>query len=161
LVQLFTRRHRDDTRPLVRRLTALAERVDALQLELSLPLRLPGSWRQRFVDALADVLGRDDHPSRMVAAPIGAAHPPLTSSLELLAPRLCGLAAMDAGGARFLLFSDDGRLYHFTGERVGGADPHRVAGLHMHPRDDGGIDVRYAGPLLHFPDTTPFLDLEG
>src|SRR5262249_11059632 len=44
LIQLFTTRHVDDARPLVRRLASLHDRVEAVQLELSLALRLPGPW---------------------------------------------------------------------------------------------------------------------
>src|SRR5207248_2625896 len=40
-----------DRRPLVAALAAMSPAVDAVQLELGIPLRWPGSWRRRFIDA--------------------------------------------------------------------------------------------------------------
>src|SRR5262249_39862230 len=56
LVQLFTARYRDDPRPVVRAFAGWASRVDAVQLELGIPLRWPGAWRGRFVAAVEDAL---------------------------------------------------------------------------------------------------------
>ena len=47
LLQLFTSRYVADPRPAVRRLADLASSVDAVQLELGIPLRWPGAWRER------------------------------------------------------------------------------------------------------------------
>jgi len=47
----------------------------------------------------------------------------------------------------------------FTGERTT-EPPGRVAGLSITSLGNGGIGVHFRGPLLRFPDTTPFLDLE-
>lgn len=162
LLQLFTGRYDDDERAAVRRLAALAGRVDALQLELALPLRLPGSWRDDFLAACTTVFAAE------ATAPVGATWPawmatapdaPGRAALELVAPGLCGLAAMDDRGGRLLLFPDDGRLYTFTGERAAVDPAHRVAGLGMRT-SDGDVDLTYEGPMLIFPDTRPFVDLE-
>jgi len=56
-----------------------------------------------------------------------------------------------AGGDVFL-----SGLVLFTGERLG----HTPGGLRVEPSASGGLALRYDGPLLRFPDTTPFLDLE-
>src|SRR5439155_1728827 len=56
------------------------------------------------------------------------------------------------GGARLLLFPSEGGLFLFTGERA--------RGLTIAPAPAGRITLDYAGPLLRFPDTVPFLDLE-
>src|SRR4029453_5524313 len=39
-------------------------------------------------------------------------------------------------------------------------EPGRVAGLRMDEADDGTLRVSFAGPMMRFPETTPFLDLE-
>ncbi|GIW40985.1 MAG: hypothetical protein KatS3mg076_1562 [Candidatus Binatia bacterium] len=54
LVQLFGRRGLGLRHPSARRLAELGTegRVDALQLELSAPLRWPGPWRERFLGAV-------------------------------------------------------------------------------------------------------------
>jgi len=163
LLQLFTPRYRDDHRPLVRALAAMARRVDAMQLELGIPLRWPGAWRQRLVLACRTVLADLVAPaagSRATPAPLAsAAAVPTPARLEFTSPTLCGLAGVDAAGGRLLLFPTAGDLALFTGERVGPAAA-TVDGLVLQPTTGVGHHVRFRGPLLHFPDTTPFLDLE-
>jgi hypothetical protein len=162
LLQLFTGRYAGDPRGTVRRLARLAARVDAVQLELSLSLRLAGGWREAFLDACADALGTGD-----VGA--GAGWPPWEhtpvgiperASLEFVAPGMSGLAAIDEHGGRLLLFLDDGRLVTFTGERVGVHERARIAGLRLTTTERGDVELDYAGPMLIFPDTSPFVDLE-
>lgn len=159
LLQLFTGRHDGDARPLVRRLAALGSRVDALQLELSLPLRLPGPWRDAFVDALAAGLDADGDDGAMWPGWTGADAGERVA-FEFVAPGVCGLAAIDEHGGRLLLFREDGRLFTFTGERVGAHAPDRVAGLRLAASPDGEVTIAYDGPMLAFPDTRPFVDLE-
>src|SRR5207245_6280027 len=68
-----------------------------------------------------------------------------------------GLVGLDAGRTgRLLLVPAAGGLVLFTGERLG----HTPGGLRVEPSACGGLTLRYDGPLLRFPDTTPFLDLE-
>ena len=162
LLQVFTGRYRTDERPPVSRLARLAERVDALQLELSLPLRLPGTWRDAFVDACAAAFGDDGaaEPHAWPAWITEGPQPTESLALELVAPGLSGLAAIDPHGGRLLLFPDDGRLLTFTGERVGRHDADRVAGLRVTLTATGEVELAYDGPMLAFPDTTPFVDLE-
>lgn len=167
LVQLFTRRHRDDPRDLVRALAATADRVDAMQLELGIPLRWPGPWREHLRAALLESL-----PALTAAAGRAGARPaaaratdpapgPAPRRLEFAGHPLCGLVALDggAGGGRLLLFAPGGRLLLFTGERAGPAPADGVGPLALRPHP-GGASVSFAGPLLEFPDSTPFLDLE-
>jgi hypothetical protein len=163
LVQLFTSRYRDDPRPAVRALAGHAARVDAVQLELGIPLRWPGAWRAHFLAALEAAL-----PAMMTPRPSPEpATAPATSAavepgrLQFTGREVCGLVAVDRDrGGRLLLFTPDGGLLLFTGERLGleavGAD----RALRMLRRADGGRTVAYRGPLLRFPDTLPFLDLE-
>jgi hypothetical protein len=166
LVQLFTARYRDDPRAPVRALAAAAPRVDAMQLELGIPLRWPGAWRERLrasiVASLPELLApRPDASATAARRPIQAVQPRAASRLEFTSAGMCGLAALDggAGGGRLLLFLPGERLLLFTGERVG-----RDAGEGVGPLElragPLGTSVRFRAPLLEFPDNTPFLDLE-
>jgi hypothetical protein len=156
LLQLFTGRHREDARPLVRRVTALAPRVDAVQLELSLPLRIPGPWRDAFVRACGALHEPEGHDA---VAWLPPAAPATAATLELVAGDFAGLAAIDETGGRLLLFPADGSLVTFTAERIGAHGADRVAGLRITSTADG-VALDYDGPMLRFADTTPFLDLE-
>lgn len=160
LLQLFTTRHAGDPRDGVRRIARLADRVDAIQLELALPLRMPGTWRERLVGATAEALAADAlHGDEWQEWHDDPSYEPESAALEFVAPGLSGLAALDPQGARLLLFTDDGRLFTFTGERAGRHAPDRVAGLRL-MADGHALALTYGGPMLGFPDTTPFVDLE-
>jgi hypothetical protein len=158
LIQLFTGRHAGDERAAVRRLASAAARVNALQLELSLPLRMPGPWRDAFVGAcaaaFADDAAHDAWPTWDDAGAAGRV------AIEVVAPGLSGLAAIDERGARLLLFPDDGGLLTFTSERVGSHAADGIAGLRLRTTPSGDVELAYDGPMLRFPDTTPFVDLE-
>jgi len=160
LVQLFTTRYRDDPRAVVRALATLGARVDAVQMELGIVLRWPGPWRRRLVAACRDVLPAlvAPTPEAVAASAIPAPRPIVPRRLQFVAPRLSGLVALDAGrGGRLLLFPPGGGLFLFTGERLGLG---RSRGLDVGADPNGVLHVRFAGPLLRFPDTRPFLDLE-
>jgi len=166
LLQLFTPRYRDDPRPLVRRLAALARQTDAVQLELGIPLRWQGAWRGRFVAACRSAQGALAAPADRAPAASAAAAPDAgvaapARRLQFAGAELSGLVAIDddARAGRLLLFAPDGTLTLFTGERAGAEAPGRVGPLHVAPQADG-LGIRLAGPLLRFPDATPFLDLE-
>ena len=80
-------------------------------------------------------------------------------TLEFVTPLAAGLARIDAGGSRFLLLPPEGGLLLFTGERGAATSPRGlgVLAVRHHPH---GVAWRFTGPMLHFPDTEPFLDLE-
>ncbi len=166
LVQLFTPRYRADPRPLVRQLAALGARADAVQLELGVPLRWPGAWRRRLVDAcvaaLPELLAADGPAAAgpVATAPASRPAPPRRQTLEIAGDGTSVLVARDAGGARLLLFPPDGGLVMVTCERTGDADADAAGGLRVTTGADGAVHVRFAGPMMRFPDTTPFLDLE-
>jgi hypothetical protein len=159
LIQLFTTRHRADARPLVRELSALGVRCDAMQLELAIPLRWPGDWRRRLVEACVESLPAmtGDSPIEAPGIVETASDAGTRRSLEFVAGDVAGLATLDALGGRLLLFPPGGGLALFTGERVGPCGDDRVAGLCM---TLGAERVRFAGPMVRFADTTPFVDLE-
>ena len=166
LLQLFTPRYAEDSRPLVRALAARAALVDAVQLELGIALRWPGAWRSRFLDACAAALPALAAAPEPASAPpertpAAEPPPPVPRRLEFAGAELSGLLGLDAGRTgRLLLFPNDGGLVLFTGERLGLEPPGASGRLSLEPSAGGDLAVRYEGPLLRFPDTTPFLDLE-
>ena len=164
LVQLFTSRYRDDARPLIRQLAALGVRTEAMQCELGVPLRGPGAWRRRFVAAGVEALPALLDPTIAPAGAPRGAEPamarPHRHTLEVAGHDAGALVSTDAGGGRLLLFPPEGGLALFTGERTGGEAPGHVGGLRIDHRPDGTLRVRFAGPMMRFPDTTPFVDLE-
>jgi hypothetical protein len=167
LLQLFTPRYAADSRAVVRALADLAPRVDAVQLELGIPLRWPGPWRRRFLEACAAALPALVTPEAIPrvsgaenAEGAGGDEHRVGHRLEFTSPGLCGLVGLDRGrGGRLLLFPPGGGLVLFTGERTGGEPRGVVGGLEL-LADGDDLGVRFAGPLLRFPDATPFLDLE-
>lgn len=164
LVQLFTPHYRDDARPLIRQLAALGTRTAAMQCELGVPLRWPSAWRHRFVAACVEALPALLDPATapagapLVTEPVMASPPRRT--LEVAGHEVGALVSTDAGGGRLLVFLPDGGLALFTGERTGVESPGHVGGLRIDHRRDGTLRVRFAGPMMRFPDTTPFVDLE-
>lgn len=164
LLQLFTPRYRDDARSLVRGLAALAPAVDAMQLELGIALRWPGRWRDAIVgaceEALPALLAPPDETSARTATP-GAASAAVARRLQFTSADLSGLVALDRGrGGRLLLFPPEGGLLLFTGERIGLPPAAVTDALTVRETPNAGVAVHFRGPLLRFPDTTPFLDLE-
>jgi hypothetical protein len=164
LLQLFTPRYRDDERPLVRALAALAPGVDALQLELGIAVRWPGRWRDALVAACEETLPAflvPPDPTSRGAARVDAAPAAIARRLQFTSAGLSGLVGLDrARGGRLLLFPPEGGLLLFTGERIGLAPAAVTGALAVRRTPAAGVAVRFRGALLRFPDTTPFLDLE-
>ncbi len=162
LLQLFTPRYRDDPRPVVRALAALGPITDAVQLELGIPLRWEGKWRERLVRALLAALPALAAPAPIMSDPAAVPSVDLPSTpqtLEFVTPLGAGLARIDAGGSRLLLLPPEGGLLLFTGERSAAASPHGLGVLAVRHSPHGAA-WRFTGPMLRFPDTEPFLDLE-
>ncbi|MBI3767230.1 MAG: hypothetical protein HY271_01915 [Deltaproteobacteria bacterium] len=187
LMQLLTPGRVDDADPLLRRLARLADRVDAVQLEVGIPLRWRGPRRSAFVRTLADVFAaappdsaprregdRDgegaasfDSPRAAVGATLACGGRPTTRvALQVASAELAVLTSVDVAPAgaiagRLLITDAAERLALFTGEL---AERHthtlHVPALRVDVRDHHAFDVRFAGPLLAFPMLTPFADLE-
>jgi len=166
LLQLFTGRHIDDERPLVRTLAALGERSDAIQLELAVPLRWPGAWRTRFESAFAASLHAllDPQAQSAMPSPLLTNTPPVARvaprTLDFVSEDLSGMLSLDTQGGRLLLFEPSGRLVMFTRERLPSDPTNQVAGFRLCAGADGRLDARFGGPMCAFPNTEPFLDLE-
>ena len=182
LLQLFTGRYRAHGDPLLAGLARLGEVVNAVQLELSISLRWPGPWRERFADAAVATLGsREPHPLRTVSdAPAAARTPdaiqpggPVALQFHDRVTGLAGVAALEPGGrraSRLLIVPPDGQVHLYTGELP--AEPPSEATEPMRPEHgsspaptvartaDGCLELTYDGPMVRFSNTTPFLDLE-
>ncbi len=155
LLQLFTAAHRDDEDGAIRTLARLAGegRVAAAQLELGIPLRWPGRFRNAFAAALEDVFTSApdlDVPATArtrgtatIAAPTTSAAPARRAGeprsavslasmhsrgLQFVAGDLLGFTSIDANGSRstggrLLLSPRPGTLALFTGELIRRRDP--------------------------------------
>jgi hypothetical protein len=174
LLQLFAAAVVDREPPL-RRIAALAARVDAVQLELGIPLRWPGPRRRAFTELLVAMLSDvaaaapaadDATPGRTdvlgVAVRCGG-RATRRRVLQFVAGDLLGMTSMEIGdgaaiAGRLLLSPGPGRLALFTGELA--AAGLAVPALAYHEGDGGLLDVGYEGSMLEFPALTPFLDLE-
>lgn len=155
LLQAFTARHAASEHPGLRRLAALAATgaVNALQLELSVALRLAGALRGKLIEAVVDTFTpigatfsapsagqiparstieilRDAPPkpvSKSVTRPANL--PPFRIGVEFYDPALGlgGMASFDFGpnaaGGRIMMLFERRRVALFTGE--GGAVRHR------------------------------------
>lgn len=171
LLQLFTAHARHAEHPAVAQLAdwARAGRIDALQLELGIPLRWPGPRRERFLDTVAAALV-DSPNSTFPPSAASAVNPPAASSLLSGALQFYDAAA-DVGlsvgigrsgpntrGGRLLLFLGGQRVALFTGEEMW-ADACAVAPLSW-VRHGDALELQFAGPILRLSDGTTYLDLE-
>ncbi len=146
--------------------------IDAAQLELAIPLRWPGTRRDRFVALLAEVFG----PAAAVVAPrepravnvrrlhVAAGRVVRRRGLQLVTDDLLVMTSIEAGnggtlGGRVVVSEGPGSLALFTGELVDPAEEWAVPPL-MCVSSDGLMRFTFEGPLVAFPTHTPFLDLE-
>lgn len=143
--------------------------IDAVQLELSIPLRWPGRRRDRMLGLLVDAFG--DSPSITTAAMQGSILRARSGRMthrrgvQFVAGDLMLLASIDADAegvlaGRLLITTGSDGLALFTGEVADPAVPWAVPPLAFHDLPGGGLRVAYEGPLVEFPVLTPFLDLE-
>lgn len=159
-----------------------AGRLQALQLELGIPLRWPGEWRQRLMGCLLAHFDQTHPPNPLplgreggfrpggefkgrVAHPAALAPTRRAASLQFYDPAagiglLAGIGPIgpETTAARLLLFLGGQRVALFTGERTPPND------LLVEPLDfqvDGEVTaIRFAGPILHLDDGAIYLDLE-
>lgn len=175
LLQLFTPRAALIEHPCARRIAAwVAERrVNALQLELGIPLRWPGRWRDRFVAAVGEAFAHGasrarDRADADPAIEVWTTDPaPRTPSVALQFYDPTADIGVSAGighagprvtSGRLLLFLGGQRVALFTGEEVH-ATGHRVGPLRMLWKD-GQLCLDFSGPMLQLDDAAVYLDLE-
>jgi hypothetical protein len=171
LLQLFTPRAQRIDHPCAQRIGAwVAEgRINALQLELGIPLRWPGHRRDRFVAALVEAFaGAADLQPEAPAVEISARDPAQrapAAALQFYDARadvgmFAGIGPVGPRGTsgRVLLFLGGQRVALFTGEEVH-ARGHGVGPLRVSGRGDG-LRLEFAGPMLRLDDAAFYLDLE-
>jgi hypothetical protein len=145
--------------------------VDAVQLELAIPLRWPGARRDRFLALLGAAFGE-----RRFAPDAGGAgarpdlralggRPVRRRGLQLVTDDLLLMTSIESGdggavGGRVVLSEDARRLSLFTGELADTAHDWAIPPLTYAESPPGRGRFTYAGPLVTFPSHTPFLDLE-
>ena len=174
LLQLFRQpRPGPQTPPRLAEWTATG-RIEAVQLELGVPVRWPGRYRNEFLTAAAasfDGAGpaatRSDSARRSTRdrSPVtGHARPARSASLQLYDPAAdialtARLDAMDAPSAgRLLVFVGARRLALFIGEDVSERRPFSE-GPHFTPAP-AGFRLRFEGPALAGEDGGLYRDLE-
>lgn len=146
-------------------------RIEAVQLELAIPLRWPGPRRDRFVALLAKVFGADfvaRAPVRRASTrPLRTVGGRVTErrGLQCVADQtlvMIGIDAADDGpvAGRIVISRWRDDLILFTGELSHPDDHASVPPLAITPVADDMFRVTYYGPLMRFPVLTPFLDLE-
>ena len=174
LLQLFTPRAARIDDACARQIAhwVAAGRINALQLELGIPLRWPGPWRGQFVAALGEAFERGV-PVRSGArvqppAELRTREPALrtaSAALQFYDPVSdtglsagIGHAGPRVSTGRLLLFLGGQRVALFTGEEVH-AVGNCVGPLRINRRADD-MRLEFAGPMLVLDDGAVYLDLE-
>jgi hypothetical protein len=188
--QLFSGRHCGHQSADAASLSALARSggVDAVQLELAIPLRWPGRYREAFLDAVVAAVqahfaaAREQASQRCgrsewqlaSARDSEAKSPPVGWSVQAVLEDGAGLfiGAEPTGprdaAARLCVVRRDGRMLLFVGEGgwQGDENRHRVGGLEWEAETRGKgyrgrrIRIRYEGPMVLYPTHDAFCDLE-
>jgi hypothetical protein len=185
LLQAFTDRHASSAVEALRMLSASAARgeIDALQLELSVAIRIPGRLRARCMEAIgavfAPVARATDRPkfnvvrrsaerpaTRSTSARV-APSPPGRIGIELVDPvaRVGLMASFDLGhaaaGARIMLLMPEGRVALFTAEGKPRREANRVSlGALALEADASGLRLTFGGPAVVVPDASAYLSIE-
>jgi hypothetical protein len=165
LLQLFTARLPETDNVAARRIASWGAggRLQAVQIELGIPLRWPGVWRDRFITAVSETFAMSTSQAAMPQRSVSHRSSVATAALQFYDPAadvglLAGVGRMGPriSGGRLLLFLGGQRIALFTGEDVRGGD---VAPL-VFGSDDDGMQLRFSGPMLRLPDARVYLDLE-
>jgi hypothetical protein len=191
LLQAFTQRHRlSDLRPL-RKLGELAadNRIDAVQLELSVALRLPGKIRAHAIEAIAASFGEaaqsssaqkasvdgNDGGRVVLRSPIPLTKRPaatVTASparvgIEFYDSRakIGAMASFDIGaganGGRILVMLGGRRVGLFTGEGRPRVEDNRIT---LGPLgllfSSDRVELSFGGAAIIVPDGTAYLSIE-
>lgn len=190
LLQAFTERHAASEVQALQRLARFAARgvVDALQLEMSVAVRLAGAIRARGLDALAEVFLQSTNGAKSPVATIARADtpiqrrpsspaarqtpaapltPPVRVGIEFydVAARIGGMTSFDFGagaaGARIMVLFDDCCAALFTGE---GKATREGGHLRLGPLelaiDANGGRLSFHGPAVIVNDGAAYLSVE-
>jgi hypothetical protein len=188
LLQAFTDRHLENPVAVLRELSALAARdqIDAVQLELSVAVRMPGELRRRCIAAIGEVFGdtarraetragdreltvvRSSIPKPVVTAkPTSAPVMPTRVGIELFDPsaKIGAMASFDLGaggvGARIMMLLSGGRVALFTGEGKPRRDGNRLSLGPLALESQGGeLVLSFHGHAVIVPDASHYLSIE-
>ena len=192
LLQAFTQRHAHSEIAALRQLAGLAadDAIDALQLEMSVAVRMPGAIRTSSLEALTQIF-RDSAAgdSRPTAATVAnatkiierdappripsrrpltkPASQPVRVGIEFYDPRtrIGGMASFDFGagaaGARIIIMFDDCRAALFTGEGTSVRQDGRVRLGPLKLALDAHAGVlAFRGPAVIVNDGAAYLSVE-
>jgi hypothetical protein len=188
LLQAFTDRHLESPVTALRELSAMATRdqIDAVQLELSVAVRMPGKLRRRCTATIGEVFGgatqrnRTSHrdgklvvvraPAPKAPAPvkrIATPAMPTRVGIELFDPstKIGAMASFDLGaggvGARIMMLLAGGRVALFTGEGKPRRDGNRLS-LGPLALESGRDELllSFHGHAVIVPDATHYLSIE-
>lgn len=187
LLQAFSSRHRESPVAALRKIsqTSIGGGVDAVQLELSVALRMPGELRARCEDAIVASFSPNGAAPRSPRAPIivnraprpRIAKPEIGAAATVAAPgrvgieffdpkaRIGAMASFDVGGAgmgaRIMVLFDRRRAALFTAE---GRPTRSESSVEHGPlslkRDGDSIVLSFRGPAVIVPDATAYLSIE-
>jgi hypothetical protein len=188
LLQAFTDRHLENPVPALRELSAMAARnqIDAVQLELSVAVRMPGELRRRCITTIGEIFGDAKHEirstdrdgllsvlrSHVPKAPSSTKSPgpapmPSRVGIELFDPsaNIGAMASFDLGaggfGARIMMLLSGGRVALFTGEGKPARDGNRLSlGPLALESDSGELVLTFHGHAVIVPDATHYLSIE-
>jgi hypothetical protein len=188
LLQGFTPRHADSEIAPLRRLARMAADgvLDALQLEMSVALRLPGELRERAMKAISEtfinhkamrrekVPAKPDAPLRIVRQTLPPSTrttavsnaPPSRVGIEFYDPAapIGGMVSFDFGpgaaGGRIMILFDRCRVALFTAEGKAGrsGDQLSIGPLSLNAAPGGSL--RFRGPAVIVDDGTAYLSVE-
>ena len=186
LLQAFTDRHLQSEVTALRELSTLASRgqIDAVQLELSVAVRMPGELRGRCIAAIGDVFGAQSNIANgsvprltVIRAPLPKPAAPPARALAPMMPTRVGVEAFDpsakigamasfdlgAGGVggRIMMLLAGGRVALFTGEGSPRRDGNRISlGPLALESDREGLMVTFRGHAVIVPDASNYLSIE-
>jgi hypothetical protein len=183
LLQAFTDRHLTSENPTLRQLSSITESgaIDAVQLELSVALRMPGELRKKCIATIAEVFAprtRSIPKSSLVVirSPLPKPSPlsrpvapavPTRVGIELFDPveKIGAMASFDLGagamGARIMVLLPEGRVALFTGEGRSKREGSRVSlGPLALESDHGELILTFRGAAVIVPDATHYLSIE-
>jgi hypothetical protein len=187
LLQGFTVRHAGSNVAPLRQLAAIAARglLNALQLEMSVAVRLPGELRQRTIDAITDTFVQNGSLPRArlpvsssnsfpilrqavasSSADNGASPPPSRVGIEFYDPaaRLGGMVSYDFGpgaaGGRIMILFEGCRVALFTAEGRAQRKGDRLSLGPLTLNASPGGSLHFRGPAVIVDDGTAYLSVE-
>ncbi len=188
LLQAFTQRYAQSPSDALRRLGSLSARgaLEAVQLELSVALRMPGRLRAGAIDAITQsftrrgpsdtssgnrlaILGADGatSPTALRRARPAAPAPPVRAGLEFYDPvaRIGAMASFDVGpraaGARVMAVIERERIALFSAEGAVERTPDTlVLGPLRLVTQGGHLTFEFRGPAFVVEDGASYLSVE-